>query len=182
MAGRKMLGFLLVLLMTISGCALPSLHAVAQPAGLAALPDTSAQQALVRQYVADLAAGRHADAWHLLTPQRQGRESVDQCAAQWRQREVILPKSGNLVIWPAAIDEIRVWATVKGSRGAGREVIAFTLSKVDGQWRVADEKKTSPPPNTAPGTLPTSPAAFARQSVAAEYGSLYLATFRMLSM
>ena len=39
------------------------------------LPDTSAQQAVVHQYLDLVAAERYADAWQLLTPERQRRET-----------------------------------------------------------------------------------------------------------
>ena len=71
------------------------------------LPDTSAQQAVVHQYLDLVAAERYADAWQLLTPERQRRETPEAFAADWRAWGRVVPEDSSPFIWPAAEDQVR---------------------------------------------------------------------------
>lgn len=65
------LGILAIVLLGSPGVASQSSGDQSKPAsGAWMLPDTSAQQAVVRQYLDLLAAERYPDAWRLLTPSR----------------------------------------------------------------------------------------------------------------
>jgi hypothetical protein len=48
------------------------------------LPDTTGQLALARRYLSLVAETRYADAWQLLTRERQVAEPLDEFVSAWR--------------------------------------------------------------------------------------------------
>jgi hypothetical protein len=87
------------LVLVLSVACVPSRRAQA-PVGRPSptpLPDTGAQQAVVRQYLDLVAAERYAEAWQLLTPERQGRETPEAFTADWRAWGRVVPEDGSPV-------------------------------------------------------------------------------------
>jgi hypothetical protein len=143
-----------------------------------ALPDTSAQQAIVRQYLDRLAAGRYADAWELLAPRRQRRDSLGQFEAAWRSRGKIATY-GVPMVWPAAVDEVRAEFLVRRPSGTGgRERWSFLLVLEKGGWRIAEECGPDRPEAQQPVG---SPLEVARQFVIDGYGPFWLGTLEVLA-
>ena len=99
------LGRLVAIAVLVGGGCVPVRQATLTPAPSAALPDTQAQQALVRTYIALVAAERFPDAWQLLAPERQRNEPPDAFAADWRawgHLSCMLHANGNTTArWPA---------------------------------------------------------------------------------
>ena len=150
------------------------------PTQLTDLPVTSAQQAVVRQYLDLVAAERYADAWQLLTPERQGRETPEAFAADWRAWGRVVPEDGSPFIWPAAEDQVRAEVWIQYSAGGGsRDRVLFDLQQVGGMWRIADEHGRGHHERGSPTTSST-PTDLARTYVAGNYGSLWLSTLEVL--
>ncbi len=109
------------------------------------LPDTSAQQAVVRQYLELLAAERYADAWQLLSPSRQSEQPLDQFTAVWQARGRIMITDGQgpyakTFLWPAAIDKVRARFMVRESHSGGEQTWSSTLARNGGVWRITEEQ------------------------------------------
>jgi hypothetical protein len=152
------------------------------PVGRSTLPDTEAQQALVRRYIDLVAAGQYADAWQLLTPERQGREPTAQFAAAWRSwGQVQLEPGGGPFIWPAAVDEVRanVWLQPPSASG-GVERVIFELAHVGGAWWIAEERGRGHRERILFEPPGGSPAESARRYVARNVGPMWLATMDLL--
>ncbi|MGH2458879.1 MAG: hypothetical protein ACRDIY_08425 [Chloroflexota bacterium] len=180
MHARWRAGLLFLGLFFLTGCGLQQLRGVDPSAVPTALASTGAQQVAVRQYIQDVATGQYAAAWKMLTPERQRRQSVDRFADLWRGRGQVLWGTGDLFLWPAAIDEVRARFWVQHANGGGIETFAFHLDPVAGEWRIADEQEFRLQADTNPRALTASPSDFARALVRNVYGPIYLPTFRML--
>ena len=148
-------------------------------ASAAPLPDTSAQQALVHEYLDLVAAERYADAWQLLTPDRQRPEPPAAFEGAWRARgRLALGRVGGRFLWPADVDEVRADAWLDRPDGSGAlERWSFRLALVGSTWRVVEERPLGP---TGPATLPRSPDEAVRRFVIANYGPLWLPTVTIL--
>lgn len=157
------------------------------------LPDTSAQEAVVGQYLDLLVAERYAEAWRLLSPAQQWQRPADRFAATWRERGRILtrhPDTGQpvLFIWPSAIDEVRAEFRLQPAangrdRGSPWERVLFRLVRVDAAWRIAGEY-----PRLTPSGQRTivrfepwaTPESVVRNVVRRDAGALYLPTVDLL--
>jgi hypothetical protein len=148
------------------------------PSAPDALPDTSAQRAVVCQYLNLLATQRLVDAWELLAPQRQQRGSLGQFEAAWRSRGKIAT-DGGLMVWPAAVDEMRAEFLVTRPGGTGaRERCSFFVVLDKGGWRIAEERGPDRPEVQQPVD---SPLEVARQFVIDGYGPIWLETLEVLA-
>jgi hypothetical protein len=147
----------------------------------ASLPDTSAQKALARQYLELVTAERYTDAWQLLTPERQRRQSPDVFAADWQAWGRLLPDpSGNLFVWPAADDEVRADVAIQYSATSwSRDHLSIDLERLANCWRIADEHGRGHHERGVPTTA-GAPTDLARNYVLGIYGSLWLATLDVL--
>ena len=180
MLRRAVYLLLTVALLLVGGC-LPFAQARPPASGEPGvpLPDTSAQQALVRQYLELLAAERYADAWQLLSPDRQRRQPVASFEADWRARgRVALGRVGERFLWPADLDEVRadVWRDRPDGSGA-LERWRFWLAHLGSSVRVAEERPLDP---TASSALSRSPEDVVHRFVIANYGRLWLRTITIL--
>jgi len=145
------------------------------------LPDTNAQQAVVRQYLDLVAAERYAAAWQLLTPERQRRETPEAFASDWQAwGRVELAGHQPPFVWPAAENEVRadIWIQ-HAATGGGQDRVRFDLERVGTAWRIADEHGRGHHDLAAPMSAST-PTDLARSYVADNYGALWLATFEVL--
>jgi hypothetical protein len=152
------------------------------------LPDTSAQRAVVHRYLVLLSEERYADAWELLTPERQWEQSVEEFTAAWKERgRVVVNDYADplpaLVVWPAARDEMR--AHLKLQRAQDITVLpgSFMLRQFGADWRIASEHVReslpvdAPPPKQSPAR---SPLEAARRAVERSYGPIWLPSVSIL--
>jgi hypothetical protein len=148
------------------------------------LPDTSAQQAVVRQYLDLLAASRYADAWRLLTPSRQSEQPLDQFTAAWQSRGRVVITEGRgpnakAFLWPAAVDQVRARFRVRRPNSGGGQTWNFTVAQSGGAWRIAEEQSLeSLGTEEAPAG---SPVEAIERMVRMTYGPIFLPSITILS-
>ncbi len=148
------------------------------------LPDTSAQQAIVRQYLDLLAAGRYADAWRLLTPSRQAEQPLDQFTEAWQSRGRVVVTEGRgpnaqAFLWPAAVDQVRARFRVRRPNSGGGQTWNFTVAQSGGAWRIAEEQFLGPLAVELPPAR--SPVEAVERAVRMNYGSIWLPSITILS-
>jgi len=172
-------------LLFLGGCALrprPPADGVgaADALALAVARDTSAQQALVGDYLHLVHDHRYADAWELLSPERQKRESLDQLVASWRSRgEVSFAYPPALVTWPGAYDEVRAMVVLMRENDGSRTQMIFTLVPVQGNWRITGERAVLPSTGPEPPP-PRTIDQLIRHGIDTTWGSLWVPTARIL--
>ncbi len=153
-------------------------------AGAWMLPDTSAQQAVVRQYLDLLGAKRYADAWRLLTPSRQSEQPLDQFTEAWQSRGRVVITDGRgpyekTFLWPAAVDQVRARFWVRKPQSGGEQAWDFTLAQSGGAWRIAKEQSFEPLAVELPPA--SSPVEVIERVVRINYGSIFLPSITILS-
>lgn len=173
----------MVLLGTLDVASQPSGGQSKPAPGAWMLPDTSAQQAIVRRYLDLLAAGRYADAWRLLTPSRRSEQSLDQFTATWRSRGrvVITDGRGQLaktLLWPAAVDQVRGRFWVQEPHSGGEQIWNFTVAQSGGAWRIAEEQFLGPLAVNLPPA--GSPVEVIERGVRKGYGPIYVPSITIL--
>lgn len=147
---------------------------------LAVAKDTATQQALVSNYLHLIHDHRYAEAWALLSPERQKREPLDRFVDDWRTRgEVSFAYPTALVTWPAAYDDVRAMVVLMHENSGGRETLDVKLVPVQGQWRIDDERVWGPSARSAPLAPPTVEGLI-RDAVLFRWGSLWVPTMRIL--
>lgn len=147
------------------------------------VPDTSAQKAVVRQYLDLLAAERYADAWRLLSPSRQSDQSLDQFMTVWqlRGRVVVTEGRGSLaktLLWPAAVDQVRARFWVQEPHSGGEQIWSFVVVRSGGAWRIGEEQNLGAlavdlPPDG-------SPVEAVEHAVRVRYGPIWLPSVTIL--
>ncbi|HEU4793552.1 MAG TPA: hypothetical protein VFS96_07830 [Nitrolancea sp.] len=178
------LGILAMVLLGSPGLASQSSGDQSKPAsGAWMLPDTSAQQAVVRQYLELLADGHYADAWRLLSPSRQSELPLDKFTAAWqaRGRVIITNERGpyaKTFLWPAAVDQVRASFMVRESHSGGGQTWGFTMARSGGAWRIADEQFLGPLAVELPPV--SSPTEAVERAVRMNYGSIWLPSISIL--
>ncbi len=178
------LGILAMVLPGSPGLASQSSGDQSKPAsGAWMLPDTNAQQAVVRQYLDLLAASRYSDAWQLLSPSRQSDQSLDQFTATWpaRGRVVITDERSpyaKTFLWPAAIDQVRASFMVRESHSGGEQTWSFTVAQSGGAWRLTEEQSLGSFDAEEPPA--SSPVKAVERAVRMSYGPIWLPSITIL--
>ncbi len=147
------------------------------------LPDTSAQQAVVRQYLDLLEAKRYADAWRLLTPSRQSEQPLDQFTEAWQSRGRVVITDGRgpyekTFLWPAAVDQVRARFWVEEPQSGSEQTWNFTVAQSGGAWRIAEEQFLGPLAVELPPA--GSPVEVIERGVRKGYGPIYVPSITIL--
>ncbi len=147
------------------------------------LPDTSAQQAIVRRYLDLLAAGRYADAWRLLTPARRSEQPLEQFTTAWESRgRVVITKGrgpyAKTFLWPAAVDQVRARFWVRKPQSGGGQTWSFIVAQSGGAWRISGEQFLGPLAVDLPPA--SSPVEAIERAVRMNYGSIWLPSITIL--
>jgi hypothetical protein len=189
-ARLRLLGWLGVAsLLLVLGCSrlpLGRLPASLPPPGGATsvLPETGPQQVLVRAYLDLLAQERYPEGWTLLAPARQQYQGMAAFETAWRARgQVIATPDLGPYIWPAAEDEVRADVWLHQEKQSGLTRMHFTLQRIDGGWRIADEdlERDLIQGQAVRSQAPlTSPEQVVWSYVTWSYGPMYLATVDIL--
>jgi hypothetical protein len=147
------------------------------------LPATTEQLALARRYVSLVAEARYAEAWQLLTPERQVAEPLDDFFSAWSAwgRVMADDEHQGALLWPSDEDEVRadVWLERPGGSGHRERIVLQLARSIEG-WRIADERGQGH--HERPGALVPASSAddVARRYVAENYGPMWLADLEVL--